>query len=228
MSAGLWGMLAGTRTEAREDVSASLRNVTPLTRWNPAKFAQDQLRGLVRQVFCSSGAPVRQVVFSAAEQETDVHTICVSIGEMLARETLREVAVVGPARAGESSGCGSGNRILQLREISTRVQGNLWMVPAYESHEMHGSTLSLHMYLGEIRKQFEYSIVEAAPSGDSHEAAAIAQFADGIILVLSAQRTRRAAAREIRQALAAAQVRLLGAVLGDREFPVPDGIYRRL
>jgi len=134
--------------------------------------------------------------------------------------------VIGRARVGDSSGYGS-NRSPQLREISTRVQDNLWLVPGYEQ-DMQGSTVSMHTYLGEIRKQFEYSVVEAAPSGDSNEAAAMAQLADGIILVLSAQRTRRAAAREIRQALAAAQVRLLGAVLSDREFPIPDGIYRRL
>jgi hypothetical protein len=226
INTGLWGMFAGSRTAERESASAAVRTVAVVKGWNPARFAQDQVRGLVRQVFCSSAAPVRQVVFSATEQGTDVHSICLSTGEMLARETLREVAVIGRARVGDSSGYGS-NRSPQLREISTRVQDNLWLVPGYEQ-DMQGSTVSMHTYLGEIRKQFEYSVVEAAPSGDSNEAAAMAQLADGIILVLSAQRTRRAAAREIRQALAAAQVRLLGAVLSDREFPIPDGIYRRL
>jgi Mrp family chromosome partitioning ATPase len=56
----------------------------------------------------------------------------------------------------------------------------------------------------------------------------MAQFADGIILVLSAQRTRRIMARKIKGMLEAAQARILGTVLSDRVFPIPDGIYRRL
>ena len=90
------------------------------------------------------------------------------------------------------------------------------------------ATASLHSYLGEVRREFEYSIVEAPPAGESNEATAMAQFADGIILVLSAQRTRRIAARKIKEALEEAQARLLGTVLSDRSFPIPERIYRRL
>jgi len=56
----------------------------------------------------------------------------------------------------------------------------------------------------------------------------MAQIADGVVLVVSAERTRRAAACKIKEMLEAAQVRLLGAVLSDREFPIPERIYRRL
>jgi Mrp family chromosome partitioning ATPase len=84
----------------------------------------------------------------------------------------------------------------------------------------------LHAYLAEVRREFEYSIVAAPPAGESNEALAMAQFADGIILVLSAMHTRRVTARKIAEVLA--QVRLLGTVLADREFPMPEGIYRRL
>jgi receptor protein-tyrosine kinase len=79
-----------------------------------------------------------------------------------------------------------------------------------------------------VRREFEYSIVEAPPAGESNEATAMAQFADGIILVVSAQRTRRAAALKIKASLEAAKIRLLGTVLSDRLFPIPEKIYRRL
>jgi hypothetical protein len=51
-------------------------------------------------------------------------------------------------------------------------------------------------------------------------------FTLGIILVLSAKHTRRVTALKIKNALR--QVRLLGTVLSDREFPIPTSIYRRL
>ena len=40
--------------------------------------------------------------------------------------------------------------------------------------------------------------------------------------------TRRIAARKIKETLEAAEARILGTVLSDRVFPIPDRIYRRL
>jgi Mrp family chromosome partitioning ATPase len=115
-----------------------------------------------------------------------------------------------------------------LRRIATRVHGNLWLVPGSTRGGAGVSTASLHSYLGELRREFEYSIVEGPAYGMSADATAMAQFADGIILVLSAQYTRRATARKIKQSLLGAQACLLGTVLIDRVFPIPQGLYRRL
>ena len=206
--------------------------------WNPGNFAREQIRGLVRQVFFSNAAPpVRQVAFSALEPETDMPDLCRQVGEALALQTSATVAVVGEyprllqeadtqrAKPPESATQNGG---MPLRQIAARVRGNLWLVPERESGSETLAAPSLHSHLGEVRRQFEYSIIQAPPAGESDEAIAIAQFADGIILVLSAQRTRRAAASRIKAALEAAQARVLGAVLSDREFPIPEAIYRRL
>jgi hypothetical protein len=48
------------------------------------------------------------------------------------------------------------------------------------------------------------------------------------VLALDAHRTRRRSAMRIREQLSAANVRLLGAVLRDRVFPIPERLYRRL
>jgi Mrp family chromosome partitioning ATPase len=55
----------------------------------------------------------------------------------------------------------------------------------------------------------------------------LGQLADGVILVLEAHTTRKAAARKIKESLGA-QSRILGIVLTERRFPVPERIYRRL
>jgi len=51
---------------------------------------------------------------------------------------------------------------------------------------------------------------------------------DGVILVLEANSTRRAAAQRAVQVLHATNARLLGSVLSGRTFPIPEEIYRRL
>jgi Mrp family chromosome partitioning ATPase len=115
-----------------------------------------------------------------------------------------------------------------LRRISTRVGGNLWLVPGSAAVEQQRTAASLHSYLGELRREFEYSIVEAPPAGEFNDTIAMAQFADGIILVLSAGCTRKVTARKVKQILEGAQVRVLGTILSDRIFAIPEAIYRRL
>jgi hypothetical protein len=218
---------------AAHDPQPEIRSLRTTSRWNPENFARQQVRGLVRQVFFSNAVrPVRQVVFSALEPETDVANLCQSVGESLARETAASVAVVGDfpravnPEAGRKETAANPSETMPLHKIATRLRGNLWLVP--DGMRDADSSTSLNSYLGDVRREFDFSIVQGPVAGESDEATAMAQFADGIILVLSARHTRRATALKIKEALEAANVRMLGAVLSDRAFPIPDAIYRRL
>ena len=221
------------RSTVREKVRSEEESVPEAGGWNPEDFAREQIRGLVRQVFFSNvERPVRQVVFSAMDPETDVKSICRQVGEALALETTDSVALVGehPQVLRDPDTCQSKNPdgSASLREAATRLHGNLWLVPAWQQRGVRGTTLELHSHLGAVRREFEYSILEGRPAGESNEATSMAQFADGIILVLSASNTRRVVARKIKAMLDATQARVLGTVLTDRVFPIPEGIYRRL
>jgi Mrp family chromosome partitioning ATPase len=56
----------------------------------------------------------------------------------------------------------------------------------------------------------------------------IGRLADGVVLVIEAHATRREAARKVKESLEAANVRLLGAVLNKRTFPIPEVLYNRI
>jgi hypothetical protein len=203
--------------------------------WNPENFAGEQIRGLVRQIFFSHiTRPLRQVLFSAVETDTDVRAICRRVGEALTLETAERIAVVGaypkivadaddPQRSTETDKGKS-----SLRQSAARLRGNLWLVPSEVSTTLGSSTASLHSLLCDLRREFEFSIVEAPPACESNAAAAMAELSDGIVLVLSANRTRRHAARKTKEILEAARARILGVVLTDRAFPIPEKIYRWL
>jgi len=202
-----------------------------LAGWDPDAFADEQIRGLVRQLFSTTQArPLRQVVFSAVDPQTDAGELCRSAGEMQAQETTLDVAVAGAGlestAAGELLVCSTEMRS-PLRETGTQVRRNLWLLPL-EVGGPEGSAAFLHRYMGAVRREFEYSIVAVPASAISNHAITLAQFADGIVLVLSAQHTRRVHARKIKATLEEAQACLLGTVLSDREFPIPERIYRRL
>jgi hypothetical protein len=212
--------------------------------WRPELFAQEQVRGLVRQVFFSSVAqPVRQVVFSAVEERAEVARLCRQVGEALALETKgrvailsRELGVPEDNRQEGSDGeptrsCGVESRSLPPRYVARQIKSNLWMltegkVPGLQNE--YPAKTSLYSRLCELRAEFDYSIVEGPPAGLSSEAAALAQLADGIVLVLTAHKTRRAAAIKIKETLEAARTRILGTVLSERTFSIPAPLYRRL
>ncbi len=234
MSAGWWGV-AETRTPVREQAPPQRRTFISTGKWNPERFAREQIRRLVGQVFRAGAQATRQVVFSAVDLETDVDAICIRVAEVLAMETQSDVAIVGTRPTtgeaedfqGRADGLPKSGSNL-MRQTGIQRGRNLWLLPATEAGNIDGSAASLQAYLQEIRREFEYSIVQGPAAGESNGALAMAQWADGMILVVSAQRTRRAAALKIKQALDDAHVRLLGAVLSDREFPIPEGVYRRL
>jgi hypothetical protein len=236
MSARLLGLADVTPAAEREPISPERRTFRT-GGWDPERFAREQIRGLVRQVFASTlPRPVRQVVFSAVESDTDLRGICMRVGESLALETLGSIAVVGrhpQIVAGENIHCASmpagvdENRGAPLRGAALRWRSNVWLVPVQEDDKEGVSTASVHKHLAQIRSEFQYSILQGPPAS-CNEATAMAQFADGVVLVLSAQRTRRATATQIKRMLEESQVRILGAVLTDREFPLPERLYRRL
>ncbi len=219
-------------------ISASAQHrPAPRNAWDPERFGWEQICGLVRQVFSSNvPVPVRQVVFSAVDHGTDIHALCMRVAESLARETRQRIAVAGQtplSESGETIHRVASGRIGEqgkspFRQVPLRVRSNVWLLPRDEGGEDGVSMASIQQHLSDIRREFEYSIVEAPPASDSDEPMAMAQFADGIILVLSARHTRKATALKIKESLVAAEARLLGTVLSDREFPIPEKIYRRL
>jgi len=204
--------------------------------WNPTRFAREQIRGLVRRVFFSNtGQPVRQVVFSAAGSGIDASDICDRVGQALAQETAAEIAIVcrNPPPGtqlprSQAYSCSSGSSI---KSRSSQIANNLWCVPECGLRELSPEPATERCWLwalAELRNDFEYVVIEGPAAGASSESGLLGQLTDGIILVLEAHVTRKATARQIKETLESMQCRILGTVLSERTFPVPEGIYRRL
>ncbi len=80
----------------------------------------------------------------------------------------------------------------------------------------------------ELRSEFDYVLIDAPPVNLYADAIILGGLADGAILVLESDVTRREAARKAKETLEGAEVRLLGAILNKRTFPIPESIYRKL
>jgi Mrp family chromosome partitioning ATPase len=62
----------------------------------------------------------------------------------------------------------------------------------------------------------------------SNDGIALGSSSDGIIVVLKANTSRRETARQALQEIQNAKTRVIGAVLNQRTFPIPDSIYKKL
>ena len=65
----------------------------------------------------------------------------------------------------------------------------------------------------ELRKEFEYVLVDSPPLTRYPDITALGRLTDGLVLVLKASSTRKEAALEVIENLRAAQIEVLGAVL---------------
>jgi hypothetical protein len=211
------------------------RAVEEVHGWNQENFACEQIRGLVRRVFLTNrGLLVKQVVFSAADPGTDVGIICERVARALALETPGEVALVSrnpplpDMTPVQSHSRYSGTSA--IKPWSTQIETNLWSVPASELRELYPEPTGRCwlLALAELRNDFEYAVIHGPTAGASSESALLGQLADGIVLVIEAHTTRSATARKIKETLEETGSRILGTVLSERTFPVPENIYRRL
>ena len=83
-------------------------------------------------------------------------------------------------------------------------------------------------WISGLPAEFAHVVISAPPVGLYADAALLAREADGVVLVLEANATRWRTARKAKQALKAPNVRVLGTVLNNRTFPIPEKIYRFL
>ncbi|MFI5461738.1 MAG: hypothetical protein ACHRXM_40655, partial [Isosphaerales bacterium] len=108
------------------------------------------------------------------------------------------------------------------------ITQRLWMVPRQSwLPDACGRITDQNLSrLRELTTEFEFSILRCAPV--SWLTASIGRACDGLVLVLTANKTRRLVASQVKDHLSKAQVPLLGTVLAERRFPVPQGLYRSL
>ena len=198
---------------------------------------------LVRRLFLSSPEAPRVVAFCGVEPGYGPGLICARASEALAAQVEGSVCTVDAGFRvrglsqyfGVESRMGLTDMLLNPGPVGNFIQrtakSNLWLLPCGSQASDPHTLLKpdrLQSFLSDLRAQFEYILVGTVPIHRSDDALALAQVSDGVVLVLEANSSRRAAAQQAKFGLEAANVRLLGAVLYNRTFPIPEAIYRKL
>jgi receptor protein-tyrosine kinase len=200
----------------------------------------DEMLRLVQRIFLSAngGAP-RQVVLCGVEEENGSSSICARAGRTLASNSSRPVCLVdanmrSPRLSGLFGVDGTtpfSGSSASLREQCVKIGGNLWLAGPNILADNSRVLLppdQLEERLAQLREIFEYMLIDAPGTSVCGDAQLLGLVADAAILVIEANSTRRLTARKAMESLDAAGVRLLGTVLHNRSFPIPEGLYKRL
>ena len=79
-----------------------------------------------------------------------------------------------------------------------------------------------------LRHMYDYVLVDCPSIKESGDAAYFASAVDGVVLVVSAENTRKEQVRNALNTIEMAEANVLGCVLNKRRYPIPNWIYRRI
>ena len=202
-------------------------------------IAEQQIAGLVRQIFLRGGKKkARQVVFSAVDENAEIASLCRMVGnalnvqnsgatcivEAVPQWAAKEVRVIDVPISRQT-------KFGILRDAAQQLRDRLWFMPSEVLREdgvPHWSASWIRGRLAELRLDFDYTVLQGPAAASHDEACLLAGLCDGIVLVVRANSTRRFVAQKVTEKLQAANIRILGVVMTERTFPIPEAIYRRL
>ena len=113
--------------------------------------------------------------------------------------------------------------VTRLGQLSVLGRGADHDCPAYLWSSDH-----MQQTLRALRSQYNTIIVHAAPLLHSHDGLNLARFADGVVVVVRAGKTRREVVVRALEMLREAKGFVLGAVLTERRHVIPGAVYKRI
>lgn len=206
-------------------------------------WAQAESLRLIQQIFPADAADSPKViVFAGVEHGSGCSEIAAAVAEILSRDSQVTVCLVGAnlrlasesSTLTETTGRGLVDALQQPGHISDYAQvvsRNLWSIPAGVVGQKSPSLLTserLRERVTELRAAFDIVIIDTAPLGPYSDAVAFGQLADGVVLVIEADVTRREAALVATDRLRAAAIPILAGVLSNRRYPIPERLWKIL
>lgn len=207
-------------------------------------LAQQECLKLVQRIFLGRPPNVaRRIVFAGVDRGNGCSRICVEVARILVANTSGSVCLVDanfrnpslPGVFGVSDDRGLADSVLVEGGIRTFAKqltpSNLWLLSAGDIGPSSPSLLNsdrLGVRLQELGEEFDYVLIDVPALNLYADAIALGRIADGVVVVLQADSTRRESALKALESLRQAHIEVLGAVLNRRTFPIPDFVYRRL
>jgi len=199
---------------------------------------------LVQKLFRPSGQTAHKtVMFAAIDSKNGCSRLCALIARLLAESVSGSVCLVEgnfrtptlPNVLGVDNHYGLADALRQegpIRSFAKQIgPDNCWLLSSGSLLQDSLNLLNgdrMKERLNELRKEFDYLVIDAPPLTAYADAMVLGRLVDGVVLVLEANETRREAALQVTESLRASKIPVLGAILNNRTFPIPAALYKRL
>jgi len=94
--------------------------------------------------------------------------------------------------------------------------------------QLKAAPQQLGTLLNELRKRFQYILLDTLPAGKFVDSAALSRHADGVAIVVEANATRQEVLENTIKVLRANRANVIGIVLNKRDLHIPKWLYRLL
>jgi len=203
--------------------------ITNGNRYDLGQVAHEGTRRLVQGIFLQQTpkAP-RSVLFTGIDQGNGCDQICLQVADALRSSVRESVCLVeanlrSPALTGllgTTNHYGLTDALLQEGPIRSfakpLLNDNFWLLSCGSLTSDSPKLLNsdrISARFDELRKEFDYVLVDAPSVTRYSDAVALGRLTDGLVLVLEGNSTRKEAALKVIESLRAADIQVLGAVL---------------
>ena len=210
----------------------------------PPKPGLEEITGIVQQVFLMPGASApRTVVFAGTEPGTGVTWVTARVAEALAGRVAASVCLVDAnlrtpglhQQMGVENQVGLGDALLHSDPIRNFARplspDNLWILTAGSSIGKQQGLLTsdrMRLRMQELRSEFDFVLIDTPSLTASNVSIGLGSLSDGVVLVLKANASRRESATQAVEDFQSGNAKVLGAVLNQRTYPIPNKIYNKL
>jgi capsular exopolysaccharide synthesis family protein len=188
---------------------------------------------------------VKSMLFCSPGRREGTSTVLIHFAQTLAAEGNRVLLVDGNLRnpylhqafrVPRENGV---SEVLLSRTLSRSIQPyikrtnqeNLGIITSGQPHPNPNSLLQsdyFHTFTDHLKEQWDWVLFDCPPVNSYSDSTALACKADGIVLVVQAEKTRWEVVQDARQRLEHCGGRVLGVVLNKRQFHIPNWIYNRI
>jgi len=121
-----------------------------------------------------------------------------------------------------------GERSFDFKKVG---DNNLYLFPCgvkRSRNDGYFESKRFDQFLDNVRNSFDYVIFDSAPVPGFPDTQSLCSKVDGVVLVITYDKTRRQVALRAKKELEDAGAHILGVVINRRKYYIPDWIYRRL
>ena len=194
---------------------------------------------IVQRLYLGAEGTAPQAVSFISMERTRSDTLCARVAENLAAQITGTVCVVDanfenplvhkyfhlPNDRGLAESLGS---VDPIEVFGSRAPGSdLTVIPAGSVRPV-AMNERLAERIRELREQFDYAILRVPIGSSSTDTCVLSRLTGNAVMVIEAHATRRDAAARLKLQLEQNGVVVLGAVLNNRRFPIPQSLYSKL